>query len=175
MRLLAHISDNANVNSLDRKLIPLEVHFNRLKIGILGKQFDGISRSFQPLQCYFISNSRCDNLAGSRLWSAMYGHQVTIENANIPHARAFHAQQVICPWLEKYRVKPVMGFNVLRAQDRTACGDSSDHRQPTSADWHDAPSLVRLYRYSTFGDERVDVLVYRVNRGKSELRLNFVS
>ena len=85
--------------------------------------------AFQAFDRHFFAQARDDDLPAARLGALVHDEEVAVQDADVLHAGAAHAQQVVGVRLEQRGVDAVLRLDVLGGEDRTARGHPAHQRQ----------------------------------------------
>jgi hypothetical protein len=104
----------------------------------------------------------------------VHSKQVTILDADIPHAVTTDTQQIIGARVKGRRIQLAVDFYVLLGQYRFTCGDAPDYRQ-AGIIIHEpyTPRGSRHQLYDTLAFECAQVILGRIRGTKPECRGNF--
>src|SRR3989454_4542563 len=136
-------ADHADAEAFDCKVVLAQIDDDGLELGILREQFDGVAAAAQALHRDLVVHPRHHDLARARLARAVHGEQVAVENACIAHAHAADFQQVVGARLEQGGIDLAAPLDMLLRENRAACGDAADERQPEALGKSDAARSTR--------------------------------
>src|SRR5215470_7600109 len=76
------VADHSHAEALDGKEVALEIHQNRLEVGVLGQQLHLIALTLEALNRDFVAEPRYHDLARARFRRAMHSQQISIQDAD---------------------------------------------------------------------------------------------
>src|SRR2546430_11335320 len=123
------VADYTNGDAFDRERVAPEIDLDRRELRVLSFQLHGVAPAPEALHRDFVAQARHDDLAAARLLGAMHREQVAIEDADVAHRHAAHAQQIVGARREEVRVDLVASLQVLFGEDRRTGGHAPHHRQ----------------------------------------------
>ena len=161
------------------KGVAFGVDDDRRKRRIFRHQRDFTPAAFQAFDRHFLAQARDHDLPAARVGALVHDEQVAVEDADILHAAAAHAQQVVGVRLEQRGVDAVLRLDVLGGQDGAARRHPAHQRQrPLQRHAGDVlqPQAARRARRDfqrALPGQRLQVVLRRAGGGKAQARRDF--
>ena len=149
---------------------------DRRELDIRGLEHDVASATFEALDRHLVVQARHHDLPRMRVARLVHREQVAVENADVLHAGAAHAQEIVRPRSEEFGIDPEMRFDMLGRKDWTACRDATDegqralHRHARNILESQASRGAGHELDRTFFRQRLQVIFRRAGSGKSQPR-----
>src|SRR5690554_459939 len=93
--LTATAANDSNTDTFDLQCLMAQVQLNGSEVGVLRFKCDAVPLALKAFNRDFILQAGHDDLAVTHMFGAVYGQQVTFENAYILHRQPAHLEQVV--------------------------------------------------------------------------------
>lgn len=111
------------------RLLFFQVDFDGGEFGVLGKQPYLAAFTLEALDGHFVADARHHDLAVAGFAAGVYRQQVAVEDADVFHAHAVYAQQIVGLGVEEGGADVAGLLDVLFGKDRRAGSNPADDRQ----------------------------------------------
>src|SRR5690606_22045459 len=110
-------ANDANAETFNGQVLMFEIDLDRGEFGIFRQQPDVLAVTLEALDGDFLIETGDYDLAVADFLGGMHGQQIAIENADVLHAHAAYAQQVVGARFEEAGIELEGVFDMRLSED----------------------------------------------------------